>query len=318
MKYAHYLDFSDLSAAEVRSLLARAAARKAEVRAGIRPPHLAGRLLMMIFERPSTRTRASFAAAMAQSGGHSFVLDAAGMQRARGESVADTARAISSMADAVMIRAGDHNALAEFAVHSACPVINGLSDRSHPCQTLADVMTFQELRGDLRGRKIAWIGDFNNVLFSWAEAAAMCGAEISAACPPRYRPPQPPAAVSWADSPARAAEDADLVMTDVWASMGDKDAETRRRDFAGYAVDSALMQRAKKDAVFMHCLPAHRGEEVAAEVIDGAQSAVWRQAENRMHAQKALLELLMAADDGRDSAKSRTRKFSFGRGGAKK
>lgn len=302
MKYAHYLDFSDLSAAEVRSLLARAAALKAEVRGGVRPPYLAGRLLMMIFERPSTRTRASFAAAMAQTGGHSFTLDAAGMQSARGESVADTARAISAMADAVMIRARSHDSLAEFAAHSACPVINGLSDRSHPCQTLADVLTFQELRGELHGCKIAWVGDFNNVLFSWAEAAALYDAKIVAACPPQYRPKQTPASVSWADSPADAAADADLVMTDVWASMGDEDAETRRRDFAGYAVDSGLMRRAKKDAIFMHCLPAHRGEEVAAEVIDGAQSAVWRQAENRMHAQKALLEMMMTG--GADAAPS--------------
>ena len=299
MKHAHYLDFSDLSASEARAVLARAVALKAEVRGGKRPPYFAGRILLMIFERPSTRTRASFAAAMAQAGGHSFVLDAAEMQSARGESVADTARAVSAMGDAVMIRARSHDALAEFAAHSACPVINGLSDRSHPCQTLADMLTFQELRGELRGRKIAWIGDFNNVLFSWSQAAAMCGAEIAAACPPQYRPPQTPAAVSWADSPKDAAADADLVMTDVWASMGDADEDARRRDFAGYSVDAALMRAAKRDAIFMHCLPAHRGEEVAAEVIDGNQSAVWQQAENRLHAQKALLEFLLAGGGGR-------------------
>lgn len=293
MTPAHYLDFCDLSAAAAERLLARAARRKAETKDGKRPPLFAGRALMMIFEHPSTRTRASFAAAMAQGGGHAFAFDAATMQLARGESVADTARAVSAMADAVMIRAKRHETIAEFAAYAKCPVINGLSDRSHPCQVLADVMTYRELRGDLDGRKIAWVGDFNNVLFSWAQAAEMFGATIFAATPKNYVPRDTTIApaVMFCDSPKEAAENADLVMTDVWAGMGE-DADARRRDFAAYSVDSAVMQHAKPDAIFMHCLPAHRGEEVAAEVMDGPQSAVWTQAENRMHAQKALLETL--------------------------
>ncbi|MGI9305941.1 MAG: ornithine carbamoyltransferase [Gammaproteobacteria bacterium] len=291
---AHYLDFSDFSAADTRAVLARAAANKAQKRA----PRLAGRFLLMLFERPSTRTRISFSAAMARAGGHSAALDEAASQMSRGESVADTARAVSKMCDAVMIRARRHDTVAEFAAHAACPVINGLSDRSHPCQVLADVMTFGELRGGLEGKKIAWLGDFSNVFFSWAQAAAMFGAELSAACPPQYRPQTPPDGVAVAESAAQAAEGAALVMTDVWTSMGGEDeSEARKKAFSEYAVDAALMQKAAADAVFMHCLPAHRGEEVSAEVMDGKQSAVWQQAENRMHAQQALLEFLMLGED---------------------
>ena len=285
-----------MSADESRELLARAATTKAAAKRGDRPPRLAGRMLTMIFECASTRTRASFAAAMAQSGGVATTLDAAGLQTARGESLADTARAISPMSDAVMIRARRHDSLLEFAAAAACPVVNGLSDRSHPCQTLADAMTFMELRGDLRGRKIAWIGDCNNVFFSWRQAAQMFGAQLAVACPPDYLPADLEN-IAVADSPAEAAASADLVMTDVWASMGDDDdSEKRRRDFADCAVDAKVMKAAAADAIFMHCLPAHRGEEVAAEVIDGPQSAVWQQAENRLHAQKALLEKLILGD----------------------
>lgn len=294
---AHYLDFSDLTAAQTRAVLARAAESKAARRAGKRPPALAGRVLMLFFERPSTRTRASFSAAMAEAGGNSFALDAAGSQMSRGESAADTARAVSTMCDAAVIR-GRRELLLEFAAHSACPVINGLTERSHPCQALADVFTFTELRGGLRGKKIAWLGDFNNVLFSWSEAAEMFGAELHAACPPEYRPENPPKGIVFTETAAQAAEDAAAVMTDVWASMGDeKEAKERRRKFAAYSASAAVMKMAAKDAVFMHCLPAHRGEEVAAEVIDGPQSAVWRQAENRMHVQKALLEFLILGEE---------------------
>lgn len=294
----HFLDFSDLSAAAVEKLLARAAAVKAEVKSGDRKPRLAGRVLLMIFERHSTRTRTSFAVAMAQSGGHAALLDADGMQLSRGESIADTARAISGMGDAIMIRARQHQTLQEFAAYSTCPIINGLSDRSHPCQVLADVFTFTELRGDIRGRKIAWIGDYNNVLFSWTQAAEMLGAQIAVACPPEYRPAQTPAAVVWTDTPAQAADNADLLMTDVWSSMGDEEESAKRkRAFADYSVTADLMKLARPDAIFLHCLPAHRGEEVAAEVIDGSQSHVWQQAENRMHAQKVLLEHLILGDN---------------------
>ncbi len=293
---AHYLDFSDLTAAQTRAVLARAAESKAQNRAGKRPPTLAGRMLMLIFERHSTRTRVSFSAAMARAGGQSCILDAPGSQMARGESAADTARSVSAMCDAAAIR-GRHEMMAEFAAHSACPVINGLSGRSHPCQVLADVMTFLELRGELDGKKIAWAGDFNNVLFSWGQAAAMFGATLHAACPPEYRPKTAPDGIIFTDSAARAAEDAAAVMTDVWTSMGGEAEESeRRKKFAAYSVDAALMKKAAADAIFMHCLPAHRGEEVAAEVIDGKQSAVWRQAENRMHVQKALLEFLILGE----------------------
>ena len=294
----HYLDFDALSTDDAVALLAHAAARKAQVKRGIRPPTLVGRVLLMLFELSSTRTRMSFAAAMAQAGGQAQIFDAAQSQRVRGESIADTARAISSMCDAVMIRAHRHDNLLEFAKYSACPVINGLSARSHPCQVLADVLTFQELRGDLGGRKIAWVGDCNNVFFSWAQAAAMFGAELHVACPPSYQPPKFPAGVHVAVSPAAAVADAALVMTDVWVSMGDEQEQLRRRAaFADFQVNAALMAQAAKDAVFMHCLPAHRGEEVAAAVIDGPQSAVWQQSENRLHAQKALLEWLILGPD---------------------
>ena len=294
----HYLDFDALSADDTAALLAHAAARKAQVKRGIRPPTLAGRVLLMLFELSSTRTRMSFAAAMAQAGGQAQIFDAAQSQRVRGESIADTARAISSMCDAIMIRAHQHDNLLEFAKYSACPVINGLSARSHPCQVLADVLTFQELRGDLGGRKIAWVGDCNNVFFSWAQAAAMFDAELHVACPTSYQPPKFPAGVHVAVSPAAAVADAALVMTDVWVSMGDEQEQLRRRAaFADFQVNAALMAQAAKDAVFMHCLPAHRGEEVAAAVIDGPQSAVWQQSENRLHAQKALLEWLILGPD---------------------
>ena len=294
----HYLDFSDFTAAQTKDLMARAAAEKVNTKGGHRSQRLRGRFLMMLFERASTRTRTSFAAAIAQSGGVAGNLELGQSQLSRGESIADTARAVSSMCDAVVIRACKHETIAEFANYSACPVINGLSDRSHPCQVLADVMTYQEMRGELSGKQIAWCGDFNNVLFSWAQAASMFQAELRVACPPQYRPSSPPPGVVVVESAEEAVKDANLVMTDVWTSMGDeKESAERCRAFAGYSVSAELMKLASPDALFMHCLPAHRGEEVAAEVIDGEQSAVWTQAENRMHAQKALLWELIPGED---------------------
>ena len=300
----HFLDLTDLSAAETTTLIRTAINAKQrrqehlQQRAGNAPMPFAGRFLAMLFEHPSTRTRISFAAAMAQGGGQAMVLDADSLQLSRGESAADTARVMSSLADAVMIRARRHAWLEEFAAHATCPVINGLSDRSHPCQVLADMMTFCELRGELRGRKIAWVGDCNNVLFSWAQAAVMLEFSLFIACPPPYRPKLAWPGVQYADSPAAACASADLVMTDVWASMGDEDGAQRRQDFADYSVDAAVMQNASADAIFMHCLPAHRGEEVAAEVIDGRQSAVWQQAENRLYAQQSLLHFLLHGEFG--------------------
>ena len=288
----HFLDFADFSAEEIRGALQSAAARKAQGRAA--PQTLAGRFLLMMMAQPSTRTRVSFAAAMSRAGGNSAVLDFAASQMARGESPADAARAVSSMCDAVVIRTGPHSDLAEFARHAKCPVINGLTNRSHPCQVLADLQTFAELRGDIRGKKIAWVGDANNVFFSWAQAADMLEFELAAACPPEFQNPDAPDSVRFYESPEDAAAGAALVMTDVWASMGDEDEKARREKILRpYQVNSALMAKAAPDAIFMHCLPAHRGEEVAAETLDGPQSAVWRQAENRMHAQRALLEFLI-------------------------
>lgn len=289
----HFLNFADLDAAAHRRLLDAALAAKRA--AGRREPIFAGRMLLMLFEQPSTRTRVSFAAAMAQGGGSAQIIDTEHSQLSRRESVADTARAISGVCDAVMIRAIRHSTIAEFARFSRCPVINGLSDLSHPCQVLADILTCREHKGGVDGLRIAWVGDCNNVFYSWAQAAVVFGCHLVAACPPAYRPANPPPGVAFADSPMAAADGADVVMTDVWASMGDeKQQQNRAKAFAGYVVDGKVMAAAKKDAIFLHCLPAHRGEEVAAEVMDGKQSAVWQQAENRMHAQKALLQLLFA------------------------
>lgn len=287
----NYLNFSDLTAAECGRVLARAIRIKKEVLEGERRPYMLNKQLVMLFEKESTRTRLSFTAAMTQCGGQAREINAADTQMQRGESIADTARVLSSYADALMLRVRSHHTLEEFAKVAACPVINGLSDISHPCQILADVMTYQELRGELAGKKVAWIGDCNNVLYSWAEAAAMFGCHLFIACPQEYRDNALPAG-EFADIDA-AVTNADLVMTDVWVSLNDADADARQRAFADYRVSEALMKKAKPDALFMHCLPAHRGEEVDAAVIDGKQSAVWQQAENRLHAQKALLlELL--------------------------
>lgn len=296
----HYLNFSDLTAAECASVLAHAAAVKREVKGGVRRPRLEARQLFMVLEKPSTRTRASFAAAMTQAGGRSAELSAADLHLRRGETTADTARALSSYADALMLRVSSHDTLSAFAAAASCPVINGLSDLSHPCQVLADVMTYQELRGELSGRVVAWFGDCNNVLYSWAEAAAMFGCRLRVCCPPAYRRDLPPAA-EFVDEPLAAARGADLLMTDVWMSMGDTDERQRYAAFADYQVTTELLAAAAPDALFMHCLPAHRGEEVAAEVIDGEQSAVWTQAENRLHAQKALLIFLLGADEAEEA-----------------
>ena len=292
---AHFLNFSDFSADVHAKLLARAAAIKAEVAGGERRWRLAGHTLLMLFEKPSTRTRASFIAAMAQSGGVAVELAPETLQTVRGETLADTARVLSAYGDALLIRAKRHADIEEFAAHATCPVINGLSDVAHPCQVLADVMTFYELRGELAGKTIAWVGDCNNVLRSWAQASALFGCRLQVACPPAYRCELPVPAV-FVGSPHAAAAGAALVITDVWISMGDLDEQRRREAFVGYTVTPEVMAAAQRDALFMHCLPAHRGEEVAAAVIDGAQSAVWRQAENRLHAQKALLMELLAVD----------------------
>ncbi len=300
MGVRHFLRLEDFAPEELEALIARAIELKRLHREGKAPRPLAGRVLAMLFEKSSTRTRVSFEAGMAQLGGHAIFLSPRDTQLGRGEPVADTARVLGRMADAIMARTHAHATLETLAAHAGVPVINGLSDRFHPCQLLADVQTYVEHRGSIAGRTVAWIGDGNNMCNSYIEAARQFGFTLRIACPEGY---EPEAALLEANAdrvhlvrdPAEAAEGADLVVTDVWASMGQEDEqERRRRDFAVYQVTPEVMARARPDALFMHCLPAHRGEEVAAEVIDGPRSVVWDEAENRLHAQKALLERLMA------------------------
>ena len=299
MSARHFLTLADLGAAEIRSLLERGAELGAEYRSGERHASRPGRVLAMIFEKSSTRTRLSFEAGMAHLGGHAIFLSPRDTQLGRGEPIEDTARVVSAMADAVMIRANEHSTVERFAAVSNVPVINALTDRSHPCQLLADLQTFHELRGDIAGRTVAWVGDGNNMCHTWIEAAALLGFHLRIATPAGYAPDRGAvdAADGWVelhDDPAAATAGADLVTTDVWASMGQEAEQQARVDaFKGFRVDAALLSRAAPDALFMHCLPAHRDEEVTAEVLEGPHSAVWREAENRLHAQKALLELLI-------------------------
>ncbi|MGE0744884.1 MAG: ornithine carbamoyltransferase [Rhodospirillales bacterium] len=294
----HFLDLTEFEPATLRAILERGHGFKS---GGLEGQPLAGKTLALIFEKPSTRTRVSFEVGMKQLGGHVVVLHAGEMQIGRGETIADTARVLSRYVDAVMIRANAHETLAEFAHFATVPLINGLSDRSHPCQVMADVMTFEETRGPIAGRRVAWSGDGNNVATSWIHAAAQFGFELRLACPAERQPAT--AAIAWArehgarivvtTSPEEAVADADCVVTDTWVSMGEQPTEHRHNLLAPYRVDSKLMARAHKDAVFMHCLPAHRGEEVSADVIDGPQSVVFHEAENRLHAQKGILAWCM-------------------------
>ncbi len=299
MKPRHFLSLPDLSADEFRQLIDHAIAVKKALQAGRRHQPLLGRVMAMIFEKSSTRTRVSFEAGMAQLGGHALFLSPRDSQLGRGEPIEDTARVISSMVDVVMIRTFGHERIEAFAEHSSVPVINGLTDRLHPCQLLADMQTWFELRGDIRGRRVAWIGDGNNMCHSWINAARLLDFELAIACPEGYEPDPDivePAGdrVQLGHDALEAAQGADLVVTDVWASMGqEEEQKLRERAFAGFQVNGEIMAGAHKDALFMHCLPAHRGEEVAAEVIDGPRSVVWQEAENRLHAQKALVEFLV-------------------------
>jgi ornithine carbamoyltransferase len=302
MSVRHFLSLRDLSSDELRRVISRADELKAIQRRGDRHTPLQGKTLGMIFEKSSTRTRVSFEVGMAQLGGHALFLSPRDTQLGRGEPVEDTARVLSRMVDVVMIRTFAHETLERFAAYSQVPVINGLSDDVHPCQLLADLQAYHEHRGDIRGRTVAWIGDGNNMCHSWINAAALLDFKLRVACPEGYEPdPRFVEAggehVEVMHDPRAAASGADLVTTDVWASMGQEEEQARRvaAFAADYQVDAALMAEAAPEAVFMHCLPAHRGEEVAAEVIDGPQSVVWDEAENRLHAQKALLEFLLRA-----------------------
>ena len=292
----HFLDLTEVPAPELRAILAASASMKASRGESTRP--LAGKVLAMIFDRPSTRTRVSFDVAMRQLGGETIMLTGAEMQLGRGETIADTARVLSRYVDAIMIRILDHSDLIELARHATVPVINGLTKQSHPCQVMADIMTFEEHRGPIRGRKVAWSGDYNNVLSSWIDASAQFDFEIDIACPPMLQP-RPErlhraraagAKVKLGGDPFTAVIGASAVISDCWVSMGDEEEERNRHNLlAPYQVNGALMRHAPPDAVFMHCLPAHRGEEVTDEVMDGPQSIVFDEAENRLHAQKGVL-----------------------------
>ncbi len=301
----HFLDLLDQSPAELRAILdASKALKSARVKGeptSKRP--LAGKTLAMIFDRPSTRTRVSFDLAMRELGGETIMLTGAEMQLGRGETLADTARVLSRYVDAIMIRILDHHDLDELARYATVPVINGLTKRSHPCQVMADILTFEEHRGPIRGRKVAWSGDYNNVLSSWIDAAQTFDFTLDIACPKELQPPPERIASARAggadvilrEDPAEAVDGATAVVSDCWVSMGDEDEGRRHNLLAPYQVNRELMSRAAPDAIFMHCLPAHRGEEVTDEVIDGPQSVVFDEAENRLHAQKGVLAWCLGA-----------------------
>jgi ornithine carbamoyltransferase len=294
----HFLDLTDIARDDLRGMIETSRAIKAKHKAGSAGDKpLAGKTLAMIFERPSTRTRVSFEVAMRQLGGDAIMLTADEMQLGRGETIGDTARVLSRYVDVIMIRSLDHEAVAELARDAAIPVINGLTKRSHPCQILADVMTFEEHRGPIRGKTVAWTGDSNNVLASWMHAADRFEFQLRVASPPELKPKKwltdwvksSGADVSIVTDPEAAVKGADCVVTDTWVSMGDKNGQRRHNLLKRYQVNARLMAKAKPDAIFMHCLPAHRGEEVTDEVIDGPQSVVFDEAENRLHAQKGIL-----------------------------
>lgn len=308
MAVQHFLDIDRFESAVLRELIDNAHALK---RAGRRPPvelrpeGIEGAMLALIFERPSTRTRVSFDVAMRQLGGQTLVLSSQDLQLGRGESVSDTAQVLSRYVDAVMIRTGSHEALLEFAAHATIPVINGLTNVSHPCQVMADIMTFEERLGSISGRRVAWVGDGNNVAASWIHAAVRFGFSLAVAAPDELRPDGE--LLAWAkaeqgdvhvtDDVWKAVSGADCVVTDTWVSMGMEDGERRLELLEDYRVDAALMEKAADDAIFMHCLPAYRGREVTAEVIDGPQSVVFDEAENRMHSQKAILAWCLSGSD---------------------
>ena len=300
MATRHFLSLLDLTSDELKAILKRGIELKAMHHAGQVYEPLKNKVLAMVFEKSSTRTRVSFESGMVQLGGHAMFLSPRDTQLGRGEPIEDTARVLSSMVDAVMVRTFEHEKIERFAAHSKVPVINGLTDWVHPCQLLADMQTWMEHRGDISGRTVTWIGDGNNMCNSYLNAARQLDFTLRIACPEGYDPdPELVKAagdrVSIHRDPKQACENSDLVVTDVWASMGqEEEQKAREAAFHSFQVNQELMSVAKPDAMFMHCLPAHRGEEVSADVIDGPQSIVWDEAENRLHAQKALLEFLIS------------------------
>ena len=296
----HFLTLLDIDPANLNRIIRRATELKSMQHAGERYEPLDGKVMAMIFDKSSTRTRVSFETAMAQFGGHAIFLSPRDTQLGRGEPVEDSARVLSRMVDVIMIRTFGHDNIERFAAYSAVPVINALTDMYHPCQLLADIQTFVEHRGNIEGKTIAWIGDGNNMCHSYINAARQFDFQLRIATPAGYEPDSDimQAAgdrIHLCTDPGEAVQDADMVATDVWASMGQEEEQRQReKSFAGFEVTPDLMAQAKTDALFTHCLPAHRGEEVAAEVIDGPQSVVWDAAENRLHSQKALLEYMLA------------------------
>ncbi|MCF6337628.1 MAG: ornithine carbamoyltransferase [Gammaproteobacteria bacterium] len=299
MNVRHFLTLNDLSRDELHKLIQRAIELKIQQKAGKIFEPLKNKVLGMVFEKSSTRTRVSFETGMVQFGGQAIFLSPRDTQLGRGEPIEDSARVLSRMVDIIMIRTFEHEKIQRFAEYSQVPVINALTNEYHPCQLLADMQTYFEHRGDISGKRVAWIGDGNNMCHSYINAAKQFGFQLQIASPEGYLPDAQILAAgdgysALSTSPHTAVQDADLIVTDVWASMGQEEEQTAREQaFADYQVNPELMALAKPDALFMHCLPAHRGEEVAAAVIDGTQSVVWDEAENRLHSQKALLEFLI-------------------------
>ena len=295
----NFINFDQFSQNDLQEIIDRAILLKKEHKSGLINETLKNKTLAMIFDKSSTRTRVSFEAGMTQLGGQSLFLSEKDIQLGRGEPITDSAIVISSMVDAIMLRMSSHEDIVEFSKHSSKPVINALSDESHPCQILADLMTYQEHRGSIKGKKIAWIGDGCNVCQTYMQAAAIFDFDLSIATPAGYGPSDDfiekyKTNISYFENPNDACRGADIIVTDVWTSMG-QELEIKQREaaFKGFQVDQKLMSQAKDDAIFMHCLPAYRGKEVSAEVIDGEQSVVWSEAENRLHVQKSLLLYLI-------------------------
>ena len=299
MSIRHFLTLTDLSGDELKSLLHRAIQLKAIHKNGEIYEPLKNKVLAMIFEKSSTRTRVSFESGMAQFGGHALFLSSRDTQLGRGEPIEDSARVLSSMVDCIMVRTFEHEKAETLAEYSSVPVINGLTDDVHPCQLLADMQTYFEQNGDIEGKTVTWVGDGNNMCHSYMHAAKLLNFKLNITCPEGYEPDdqfivETKDHIEIIQDPMRACEKSDLIVTDVWASMGQEEEQNKReKAFENYQVTSELMAKANSNALFMHCLPAHRGEEVSADVIDGSQSVVWQEAGNRLHAQKALLEFLL-------------------------
>ena len=300
MSTRHFLSLRDLGADELGGIIQRAIELKAMQKRGELHEPLRNKMLALVFDKSSTRTRVSFETGMTQLGGNSMFLSPRDTQLGRGEPVEDTARVLSRMVDVIVIRTHSHTTVETFAAYSQVPVINALTDLFHPCQLLADIQTLVEHRGDISRQKVAWIGDGNNVCHSWMNAADILGFKLNIATPDGYRPDNTIVekcrdSIELFSDPGHAVKNCDVVVTDTWASMGqEEEKKVREQAFAGFMVNSELMQKASTNALFMHCLPAYRGSEVAAEIIDGPQSVVWDEAENRLHAQKALLEFLLS------------------------